>query len=247
MKWEELKVYEPLTKEELKPAFKAFTAIVADNLKPFGFTQHGRKIIALSKDLLHIIHIDTRGSWFGVNEYFKTEISLCAVSDKLPVIRKIEPTGGKGIEEIAVGIRDSYRMTKEYELLADFLSRKIVETVMPYFAKYDDSLKILNDLSPFVTGAGRTGNDSLVLHCELQNRQNRMAGKIVDQTLAFYKSIGAYNNHSGLLEYFEEMELFRDALQKGDWLAIEEKLARNKMEIFKKLRIKNTTTHGEKN
>jgi hypothetical protein len=80
MRWEELKVYRPLTKVELKPAFKDFTKIIAENLKPFGFSLYGRKLIALSNDLLHVIHIDTRGSWSGVSEYFKTEISLVAIS-----------------------------------------------------------------------------------------------------------------------------------------------------------------------
>lgn len=62
MRWEDLKVYKQLTKEELKPAFKDFTKNVADNLKPFGFFLHGRKLIPVSNDLLHVIHLDTRGS-----------------------------------------------------------------------------------------------------------------------------------------------------------------------------------------
>lgn len=87
MRWEDLKVYRPLTKEELKPAFKDFTKIIADNLKPYGFYQYGRKLIAFSDDLLHIIHLDTRGSWAGVSEFFKTEVSVVAVSDKSPFIK----------------------------------------------------------------------------------------------------------------------------------------------------------------
>lgn len=240
MKWEELKVYRPLTKEELKPAFKTFTAIIADQLKPFGFVQHGRKMILLSNDLLHVIHIDTRGSWSGVSDHFETIVSLCAVSDKSPVIRGFELTGGRKLEEIAVGIRDSYRVTKEYELLADFLSRKIVEKVFPYFRKYDHSSKILNDPGSFVIGTPQAKNESLVLHCELQNRQNRLAGQIVDQTLAFYRSLGTYSSSPKFSEYFEELEIFRDALQKGDWLSIDDKISKNRAEVFKKLKIKNS-------
>jgi hypothetical protein len=244
MKWGDLKVYRPLNQEELKPSFKVFTAIIADNLKPFGFVQHGRKMISLSNDLLHVVHIDTRGSWSGVSEYFDTEISLCAVSDKSPVIRGFELTGSRKLEEIAVGIRDSYRVTKEYELLADFLSRKIVEKVIPYFGQYDSSAKVLKDRGSFVTGTARRINDSLVLHCELQNRQNRIAGKIVDQTLAFYQSLGTYSNNPKFLEYFKELEIFRDGLLKNDWLFIEDKLSKNRTEVFKKLKIKNTSAIG---
>src|SRR4051794_28587175 len=152
MKWEELKVYKPLTKEELKAAFKDFTKIIADNLKPFGFSLYGRKLVAVSNDLFHIIHIDTRGSWSGVNAYFQTEISIVAVSDKSPFIRGFELTGSKKFEDIVIGIKDNYRITKEYPLLADFLTRKTIEKVLPYFDRYDNSKKILNDRKLYKLG-----------------------------------------------------------------------------------------------
>jgi len=127
MIWEDLKVYSPLTKAELKPAFKEFTKIIAANLKPFGFSLHGRKLVAISNDLLHIIHIDTRGSWAGSNEYFKIEISLVATSDKSPITRDFGLTASRRLEGIVVGIRDHSRMTKEYDLLADFLQGKLLK------------------------------------------------------------------------------------------------------------------------
>ena len=37
MNWEDLKVYRPLKKEELKTAYKDFTKIVAENLLQDGF------------------------------------------------------------------------------------------------------------------------------------------------------------------------------------------------------------------
>jgi hypothetical protein len=236
MRWEDLKVYRPLTKEGLKPAFKDFAKIIADNLKPFGFALNGRKLIALSNDLLQIIHLDTRGSWAGVSEYFKTEISMVAVSDKSPFIRGFELTGSKQIEDIVVGIRDNYRITEEYSLLAEFLTRKIIENLLPYFDKYDNSKKVLQDRKSFRLGHMGERNDNLILFCELQNGANIEASKIVDKTLAFYLSL--YPEKSQLGEYFQELELYRQALLGKDWTAIEQKLEANKSEVFKKLKIK---------
>jgi hypothetical protein len=236
MRWEDLKVYRPLTKKEMKPAFKDFTKIIANNLKPFGFALHGRKLIALSDDLLQIIHLDTRGSWAGVSEYFKTEISLVAVSDKSPFVRGFGLTGSKQIENIVVGIRDNYRITQEYPLLADFLTRKIVESILPYFDKYDKSKKVLHDPKSFRLGDMVERNDNLILFCELQNGINIEASKIVDKTLAFCLSL--YPDKSQLGEYFQELELYRQALLANDWSTIGQKLEANKSEVFKKLKIK---------
>lgn len=235
MRWEDLKVYRPLSKEELKPAFKDFTKITADSLKPFGFSLHGRKLIALSNDLLQIIHLDTRGSWAGVNEYFKTEISIVAVSDKSPFIRGFELTGIKKIEDIVIGIRDSYRITQEYHLLADFMTRKIIEHVLPYFDKFNNSKKILDDRRSFKIGDVSQGNDNLILFCELQNKMNIEAGKMIDKNLAFYSSLNP--DRSKLKEYFEELELYKSGLQANDWSAIDQKLEANKIQVFKKLKI----------
>ena len=236
MRWEELRVYRPLTKEELKPAFKDFTKIIADNLRPFGFSLHGRKLIALSNDLLQIIHLDTRGSWAGVSQYFKTEIALVAVSDKSPFIRGFELTGSKKIEDIVIGIRDNYRITQEYPLLAEFLTRKIIESVLPYFDRYDNSKKVLSDRKSFKLGDMVQRNDNLILFCELQNRINVEAAKIIDKTLAFYSSL--YSDRSQLGEYFDELELYKSGLAANDWIVIEKKLETNKSEVFKKLKIK---------
>jgi hypothetical protein len=236
MRWEELKVYRPLTKEELKPAFTDFTRIIAENLKPFGFSLHGRKLISLSNDLLQIIHLDTRGSWAGVSEYFKTEISLVAVSDKSPLIRGFELTGNKKIEDIVIGIRDNYRITQEYPLLAEFLTRKIIESVLPYFDRYDNSKKLLSDRKSFSLGNMVQRNDNLFLFSELQNRMNVESAKIIDKTLAFYSSL--YPDRSQLREFFDELELYKNGLAANDWTVIEKKLETNKSEVFKKLKIK---------
>ncbi|WP_142685420.1 hypothetical protein [Chitinophaga polysaccharea] len=225
MRWEDLKVYRPLSKEELKPAYKDFTQIMAANLKQFGFHLVGRKLVTLSNDLFHIIHLDTRGSWMGLSEYFKTEISLVAVCDKSPFIRKWEQNGAKKIEELAIGIRDNYRITKEYPLLANFLTEKIIEHVLPYFDKYDTSLKVLADRDAFKYDLYMTENANLLLFAELQNGINVEAEEIIDKTLMMARTSN---------EYIDELNIFKDGLQTGNWDLINQKLASNKQEVFKK-------------
>lgn len=227
MKWEDLKVYRPLTKEELKPAYKDFTQIVAANLQSFGFHLVGRKLVMLSNDLFHIIHLDTRGSWMGLSEYFKTEISLVAVCDKSPFIRKWELVGAKKIEELAVGIRDNYRITKEYPLLANFLTEKIIEHVLPYFDRYDTSLKVLADRDAFEYGLHMSENANLVLFSELQNGINVKAEEIIDNILMIVRTSN---------EYIDELNLYIEGLQTGNWALINQQLASNKQEVFKKLK-----------
>jgi len=236
MRWEDLKVYRPLSKEELKPAFKNFAKIIADQITPFGFSLHGRKLIAVSNDLLHIIHLDTRGSWAGLNEFFKIEISIVAVSDKSPFTRGFELTGVKKIEHLVMGIKDHYRITQEYPLLADFLTGKIIENVLPYFDRYNHSKKILDDRKSFKPGDLVERNDNLVLFCELQNQMNIEANKIIDKMLTFYSSI--YPDRSQLNEYFDELELYKEGLRTNDWTTIGQKLDINKMEVLRKLKIK---------
>jgi hypothetical protein len=236
MKWEELKVYRPLTKEELKPAYKHFTKIIADNLKAFGFFLHGRKLIRVSNDLLHIIHVDTRGNWMGINEYFKIDIAVMAVCDKSSFIRGFELTGCKRIEDISKNIRDHSRITQEYPLLADFITRRIIEYVIPYFDKYNSSGKVLDDRKSFKLADHSKRNENLILFAELLNRKNVEAGKINEKALVFYSSINSGNTQ--LDEYFEEMELYKRCLYSNDWTTIEQKLQTNKTEVFRKLKIK---------
>ena len=82
MKWEDLKIYRLLRKEELKPAFKDFIKIIAENLGHFGFELKGRKIQRVVNDVLQTIHIDTGGSWTGVNGNYKIEISVAPLCNK---------------------------------------------------------------------------------------------------------------------------------------------------------------------
>ena len=149
MNWEDLKVYRPLKKEELKTAYKDFTKIIADNLLVFGYELKGRKLVKQSNDLFHIIHLDTRGSWMGTSDSFKTEISICSIYDTDTFILNYELTASKKIEDLVPKIRNYYRISQEYPILADFLTRKIRESILPYFSQYESSKDILNKTIKF--------------------------------------------------------------------------------------------------
>lgn len=149
MNWEDLKVYRPLKKEELKTAYKDFTRIIAENLLLDGYALKGRKLIKQSDDLFYVIHLDTRGSWMGTSDSFETEISICSIYDTDTFILNYELTASKKIEDLVPKIRNHYRISKEYPLLADFLTRKIKESILPYFSQYKSSKDILNSLTNF--------------------------------------------------------------------------------------------------
>ena len=143
MNWEDLTVYTPLKKEGLQTAYKDFTKIVAGSLVQDGFELRGRKLIKKSDDLFHIVHLDTRGSWMGTSDSFKTEISICSVYDTDTFVLNYELTASKKIEDLVPKIRNYYRITQEYPLLADFLTRKIRESILPYFSQYQTSKDVL--------------------------------------------------------------------------------------------------------
>ena len=106
MKWEDLKVYHPLKKEEIKPTFKKFTKIVYDNFEVYGFRQIGRKIYRKSEDLFHIIEIDTRGSWQGMSDSFKTKFEIVSIFDVEIIVNDYTLLGETDIEYFIPNIRN---------------------------------------------------------------------------------------------------------------------------------------------
>jgi hypothetical protein len=239
-RWEELTVYRPLTKEELKPAYKDLTKIVADNLSHFGFKLYGRKLIRLSTDLFHIIHLDTRGSWTGLGDTFEIEIAIVTVCDTDTFLRNFELTGSRKILDLIPKLRNHYRITQEYKLLADFLTRKIIEFVLPYFDRYSSSKQILADRKNFKIDkmtALTERNGNLILFSELLNHLDNNATEIL--TAKLEQLYQAYPKKDKGLEYFEETENYLSWLKSNSWDKIKSNLAGRQKEIFKKLKIAN--------
>jgi hypothetical protein len=233
MKWEELKVYRPLTKEELKPAFKDFTKIIADNLGHFGFQLKGRKIQRIVNDVLQTIHIDTRGSWMGTSENFKIEISVTPYCNKIFI--EGELSGIKTIEEVIPKIRNHYRVTQEYTLLADFITRQIIDNVLDYFDKFDSTQKIIKGASQFPTNDIGQRNDAVIIFSELKNHLNKHSEKEIDRILNHWDK---HSPNGFFSDYLDDLNFFRQKVKAGDWDGVDEKLKTDEEQVLKKLKIK---------
>lgn len=189
MIWEDLKSYQPLKKEDLKLGFRTFTKIIGANLKAFGFKKKGRKLYRLSNDLLEVIDFDYRGNWTGQNEYFDTQVGLIPLC--WPNLAKdYYLVASKEIKEIDTTIKDHYRLTTEYELLADYLTKRIIKYVLPYFEKYNSTAKILMHAADFKYKTVNGGNDInksnfLILFAELKQHKLIKALEIIENELAF--------------------------------------------------------------
>lgn len=235
MNWEDLKVYRPLQKENLKAAYKDFTKIVSENLLLDGFETRRRKLIKLSNDLFHIVHLDTRGSWMGVSDSFKTEISIGTIYDTDTFVLNYELTGSKRIEEIIPKIRNYYRITEEYKLLADFITRKIRESIIPYFSQFQTSKDVLSNRGMFKIdnmSEITERNSNLILYCELANKVDVASSEILAEKLNKLKRLNAKDST------INEIVELRNLVLEKDWDKISEKLLSNKQQVLKKLKFK---------
>ncbi|WP_290845345.1 hypothetical protein [Flavobacterium sp.] len=143
MNWEDLKYYKPIEKAELAKAKKTIENVIAANLAPFGFQKFGRKLIRKSNDVIHLIHLDSRGSWSGSSNSMKTEFAVISIYDTDILVKNYEPISGSRIEDLAPKLKNYYQITQEFELFADYLSKKIIEIIVPYFDKYRSSEDVL--------------------------------------------------------------------------------------------------------
>jgi hypothetical protein len=189
MIWEDLKVYKPLKKEDLESAFRDLTKILGQNLKEYGFKKQDRKLYRLSNDILEVIDFDYRGSWTGQNEVFDTNIGLIPLCWP-NLIKDYYLIASKEIKEIDPKIKNHYRICKEYDLLADYLTKRIIKTVLPYFEKYNSTAKIVKNSGDFKYKTKSGGKDIfksnfLILFSELKQHKNKKAIKILDNEIDY--------------------------------------------------------------
>ncbi|MBB6110971.1 hypothetical protein SAMN05421821_10913 [Mucilaginibacter lappiensis] len=237
IQWEDLTIYKPLKKEDLKHSYKRFTDIIFHNLSHFGFKRYGRMLIKQSNELLHVIHLDTRGSWTGMSDRFNVEIAITTIYDEDSFIHNRGLTGAKKIEQIIPGLRNFYRITQEYELLADFLTRKIIEFVLPYFDKYNSAAQILAnpkdfDLRQITALHQRNGN--LFLFCELHNHCDEYALAILKERVEHHILSGADQTNP----IFTELKTLFELVKQKNWLAVTNALNKKQVIVLKKLRLK---------
>ncbi len=180
MNWEDLKFYKPLEKGELSNAKKSIEFKIAEKLSPFGFSKFDRKLIRKSNDLIHIIHLDSRRSWSGTSSRLKTEFAIVSIFDTDILVENFEPISNSYIQDLEPNLKNYYQITKEFDLFAEFISRKIIEIILPHFEKYLSSKDVLNKGIQL----GETKN--LKKLCELTN-QTEINGELISNELKLKK------------------------------------------------------------
>lgn len=234
MKWEDLKVYHKIPKENLSQAKKEITKIISDNLARYGFKLYGRKLIRLSNDLFHIIHLDTRGTWMGATESLKTEIAVISVYDTDIFVQNYELTFKRSIEELIPGIKNYYQITQEYKLFSEYLSKKLEDNIIPYFNNFTTSKDILkNEFSGTLAenwhDPGSINN--LIFYAELENHINRNLSPIINYKISYLKKLSQDDN-------LNELIMLKGYVDDSEWNRVSIFLKKKKEEVFRKLKIK---------
>lgn len=234
MKWEDLKVYKTINKDELKLAKKEIEKIVFSNLSHFGFKKYRRELIRSSNDIFHIIQLDTRGSWMGASMSLKTKIGIVSIYDTDFFINNDELTGCKKLEQIIPTIKNYYQITQEYELFADFISRKLVEDIIPYFNQFENSKDILLKSENFkvdnLTEVSER-NQNLVLYCRLANHQNEEVLDILEKKIQLAIRLNQQEKVTCIESLIKE-------IQTSNRENIDEILQGNKKRVLDKLKLK---------
>jgi hypothetical protein len=234
MTWEDLKVYRPLTKEELKPAFKDFTKIIAENLGHFGFKLKGRKIQRIANDVLQTIHIDTRGSWTGISDNYKIEVSVAPLCNNFFINGEL--SGTKRIEDLIPKIRNHSRITQEYKLLADFMTRQIIDKVLDYFDLFNSTQKIIQNPEQFPTGDMGQRNEGVIIFSALKNHDSKSAEKKIDKILNHWGKFSETTN-GYFSDYLNDLRFFAKKIKEKDWNSIDRKLTEDEEKVLKKLKL----------
>lgn len=233
MIWEDLIVYRPLHNEELKTAKKDLTNLISSRFADDGFVLKQRKLYRLSLDLFHVIDIDTRGNWMGSNEYFKINVSVCSVYDTDTLVNGYDDPISLRLEELLPGIRNHDRITQEYPLLADYLSEKIRESVLPYFLHFKSSTDVLKQLERIKLNRDPHSfewNDNLILFSELANKINSKSREILEKKLSWYNQSEA--NEPAI----QETKLLLKLVNDNKWADIEAMLLKKKAMVFYQLK-----------
>jgi hypothetical protein len=146
-------------------------------------------------------------------------------------------TASRKIEDLIPKIRNHYRITQEYALLADFLIRKIRESIFPYFSQYTSSRDVLNNLTKFkldnITEITER-NTNLILFCALANRTSLKSSELLEDRLTKYRKIKVDD------KAVKHTEMLLNLIHGKKWEAVDEILDDNKRQIFSKLKIKIT-------
>ncbi|SDY06593.1 protein of unknown function [Lutibacter oricola] len=233
--FEKIKVFKNLPKDQWKTAYKELNQIIAENLEEFGFKKKGRKHYRLTNDLLEVIDVDNRGSWLGATNSIEIRIGLVPYCWE-GLINEYHLVGSKRIDEIDKSIRKHFRISQEYKLLADYLSKRIISKILPFFDKYNSTDKILREPSifPYFTKNGGIeiyNSQFLILFSELKQHKISKAIKILENEIEFVRRVENIETEEKLIGLLK-------LIKTDNWNEIDNILEENEKNNLKKLRIK---------
>jgi hypothetical protein len=233
--FEKIKVFNSLPKEEWKPAYNELNKIIGANLKEYGFKKKGRKHYRLTNDLLEVIDVDNRGSWSGAKDDIEIRIGLVPFCWQ-GLTNEYYLVGSKSIEEIDKTIRKHFRISKEYLILADYLSERIIKNVLPYFEKYNSTKKITSQPYIFPYQDSHLTFDTynshlLILFAEIKQHK-------VDKAIMILKKLIEVSTHfENELELKKWMKI-KTLIENNNWESIDKILTENEQRELNKLKIK---------
>jgi len=239
--FEKIKVFKNLPKEQWKPAYNELNKRIGQSLKEYGFKKKGRKHYRLTNDLLEIIDVDNRGSWSGAKDDIEIRIGLVPYCWE-GLTNEYYLVGSKKIEEIDKTIRKHFRISQEYLMLADYLSKRIINNVLPYFEKYNSTEKITNQPYAFTYHSKCGGDDIyksqfLILFSELKQHKVKEGLEILKNEIEFHERLEN-------VEIVNKWKKLKDLIENKKWTEIDKILAENEQKILNKLKIKPVANNG---
>tara|TARA_R110000744_G_C19211493_1_gene546118 strand:- start:39 stop:815 length:777 start_codon:yes stop_codon:yes gene_type:complete len=232
--FEKIKVFKSLPKEQWKPAYNELNKIIGTNLKEYGFKKKGRKHYRLTNDLLEIIDVDNRGSWTGAQDDMEIRIGLVPYCWE-GLTNEYYLVGSKKIEEIDTSIRKHFRISQEYLILADYLSERIINNILPFFDKYNSTKKIVSQSNIFPYQISHLSNNYnnhfLILFSEIKQRKINKSIEIIDKLI----EVGTLAKNELEINKWTEIKTL---LKNKDWEATDIMLTENEGRELAKLKIK---------
>ena len=140
-KWEQLKVYHSLDKKDISPTFKKFGDIFKAKLNGYSVEQTGSmlKVSKICNQLEQAIFIEkSLGN--------SLEVIVCIKPVDFYKLHKFTMIFPIGLGEILNNHRRThFPLTKEWEILADYLIERINNEIGAHFEKYNSYSKIIQN------------------------------------------------------------------------------------------------------
>lgn len=223
--WEELKAYHQLDKKDIPKTFKTFGKIVADGLSSYGFSATGTtSTVKIFKEInnleFSIFLLRQKG---GYNFDVKTSIKPVHFIHS----HKFTMTNIKPLGEILDNHRcNSFPLTKEYDMLAEYLIKNIKTKVQNYFDQYDTWQKIMKNRKRIEPkDFGLDNKYDLLIYASIWMKERRKLIKYIDKKLEQpARSITQSEYLKASIEEVNEIEFYaeiKELAKKSDFIKIQ--------------------------